>query len=410
MEFFGQVIIYLMMFFLVVGAVCYAFKPESELGNEFREGIQVIGHIFIPVAGMMAMIPILAELINLYVAPIYALVQSDPSIAVSTFIPSDQGAYMLAHKVAGSHSAWILAYAVSMTAGTTIAFTVPIGLAMLEKKDHKFMALGVMSGLLAIPFAAFIIVLLLQQSGVLLREAPSTEGAGTLPFDLPFAQIVLNLAPLMVMMIALSLLLRFKTRATIHGFLVFGHSLRILTTLVLAACAVEYFTGLFSTLFGGWALAPFIADADEQFRALEVAGYIGVMLAGAFPFIYVLRKVLEKPMARVGRKIGISDAGMVGFIAAATNALALFRLYPQMTAKEKVLTVAFTVCAGFAFGDFLAFTANFQPNMIGAMILGKVLGGLIAVGIALWLSVPVARRLEHADDAPREERLCHSGA
>ncbi len=29
-----------------------------------------------------------------------------------------------------------------MTAGATIAFSVPVGLAMLPKKDHKYMALG----------------------------------------------------------------------------------------------------------------------------------------------------------------------------------------------------------------------------------------------------------------------------
>jgi ethanolamine transporter len=54
---------------------------------------------------------------------------------------------------------------------------------------------------------------------------------------------------------------------------------------------VEYFTtifygrGVFAFLFGGWRLAPIIADEKDQLRALEVAGYIGTMLAGAFPMV-----------------------------------------------------------------------------------------------------------------------------
>jgi ethanolamine transporter len=56
------------------------------------------------------------------------------------------------------------------------------------------------------------------------------------------------------------------------------------------------------------------------------------------------------------------------------------------------------VCAAFAIGDYLAFTANFQPNMIVPMIVGKLAGGFIAVGIAMWLAVPY---LKH--EAPEEE-------
>ncbi len=35
--------------------------------------------------------------------------------------------------------------------GATIVFSIPMGLAMLDKRDHKYMALGIMSGILTIP-------------------------------------------------------------------------------------------------------------------------------------------------------------------------------------------------------------------------------------------------------------------
>lgn len=68
-----------------------------------------------------------------------------------------------------------------------------------------------------------------------------------------------------------------------------------------------------------------------------------------------------------------------------------------MPPKDKVLTLAFMVPSAFAVGDYLAFTATFQPNMIVTMVVGKLGGGLIAVLFALWLAMPHARRLEQAD-------------
>src|SRR5690606_13577358 len=104
----------------------------------------------------------------------------------------------------------------------TIAFTVPVGLALLPKLDHKYMALGVMSGLLAIPFTAFVMTLILQQTGVLLREEPSVDAPSTRPFDLPMGDILLNLVPLVVLMVVLALLLRFFTKQAVTGFMAFG--------------------------------------------------------------------------------------------------------------------------------------------------------------------------------------------
>ena len=397
MELLGEIIIYIMMASLIIGATANMIRPASPLGLEFREGILMMGHIFIPIAGVMTLMPLLVPAINTVVAPLYSAMHSDAAIAVSTFIPGDLGSYHLGHAVADSHGAWILAYTVSTTAGATIAFCIPVGLATLQQRDHKYLALGVMAGFLAIPFASFITALVLLQTGVPLRENLEATGPGTRPFDLSLTEVLLNLIPLAVVMGLLSLALRFFTQVMIRAFMIFGRVLQIVTTTAVALSIVEYFTGAFSTLFGSWPLAPFTADADDQFRALEIVGYIAVMLAGAFPLIYMIRKVLAKPLQAIGQRIGISEAGITGFLAATANAVALLKLVKQMPPKDKVLTLAFMVSATFALGDYLAFTATFQPNMIIAMVIGKIGGGLIAVGFAIWLALPYARRLEQAD-------------
>src|SRR5699024_11114191 len=238
-------------------AAAHILRPNSELGLEFKQGILTMGHIFIPIAGIMTLIPVLVPAINSVVAPVYSAVQSDASIAVSTFIPGDLGAYHLSHEVADSHGAWILAYTVSITAGATIAFCIPVGLSTLQQRDHKYLALGVMAGFLAIPFASLIMALILLQTGVPLREGLEATGPGTRPFDLTIPEILLNLLPLAVVMGLLSLALRFFTQQMIKAFLIFGRVIQMVTTAAVALSIVEYFTGVFTTVFGTWPLAPF---------------------------------------------------------------------------------------------------------------------------------------------------------
>ncbi|OBF10898.1 ethanolamine utilization protein EutH [Mycobacterium sp. ACS4331] len=383
---------------MVVGAGAYILRPDSPLAGEFRDGIGVLGQIFIPVAGMMGIIPLLVPAINATVGPVYEWLHSDPSIAVATFLPSDQGSYALGLEVANSHGAWILAFTVGLTAGAVIAFSIPVGLALLDKKHHKYLALGTMCGLLAIPVTSVIMAVMLMQSGVLLREEIDTAGPGTKPFDLSFGEVLLNLIPLVIIMVAMALALRFFTDLTVKAFLVFAKVIVVVTTVSMTANVVEYFTGVFTKIFGSFPLAPFIADADDQFRALEVCGYVAVMLAGAFPMVYLIRTGLAKPLQSVGDRFGVSEAGITGFLAGATNILALYRVIPLMPPRDRVLTIAFSVCAAFAIGDYLAFTANFQPNMIVPMIVGKLAGGVLAVVIAMWLAVPYLKRFAAEDE------------
>ncbi len=123
------------------------------------------------------------------------------------------------------------------------------------------------------------------------------------------------------------------------------------------------------------------------------------MLAGAFPMVYLLRKYLGKPLERLGGKIGLSAVGSAGMLATIANILAMFRLVRFMPPKDKVINIAFGVCAAFLLGDHLSFTANFQPTIILPVLIGKISAGFIAVGLAYWLSVPKALQLEAEDRA-----------
>jgi len=110
------------------------------------------------------------------------------------------------------------------------------------------------------------------------------------------------------------------------------------------------------------------------------------VLAGAFPLVYVLTRLLRKPLLKLGKLLGINDTAAGGLIASLANSIATFGMVKDMDYRGKVVNIAFAVSAAFVFGDHLGFTAGFAPRMLPAMIVGKLAGGVSAVLVALWLT------------------------
>lgn len=395
----GTYVLYVIMASAVLGAFAAIRNDEEGLGREFREGLYSIGPIFVPVAGIMASIPYLSQIIKTVFGPAFGAIGADPAIAATTFIAVDMGGYQLASALAASKESWIMAMVTGYMAGATIVFSIPVGLAMLEKRDHKYMALGVMSGILTVPVGVFVTSAILALTNASVRDVISTDAEATYQLALGFGTIISNLVPLIAICVAIALGLRYAPDTMIKGFMWFGRAMDAGIKLVLVFSIVEYFTGAFSKLFGVWGFDPIIADPKDQFRALEISGYIGIMLAGAFPMVYLIKKYLAKPLEAIGKRFGFSAVGSAGILAAAANILALFRLVKEMPPKDKVMCIAFAVSAAFLFGDHLAFTANFQPTMIVPVMLGKVTGGVTAIILAVWLSVPRALKFEEEERA-----------
>ncbi|WP_312197372.1 ethanolamine utilization protein EutH [Stutzerimonas chloritidismutans] len=399
MDQIGNYVLYVIMFCAVLGAFAAIRDSEKGLGREFMEGIHATGHIFVPAAGIMASIPYLTVLIESVFGPFFDALNADPALAATMIIASDMGGYHLAAALTESKEALIMALITGFMGGATIVFSIPMGLAMLDKRDHKYMALGIMSGILSIPVGVLIASVVLMLSNPAVREVVATNGEATYQLAMSLGGIFANLLPIIVFVVALAAGLRFLPDLMIKGFIAFGRGLDAMIKLVLVFSIVEYFTGFFTVIFGGWGFHPIIADAEDQTRALETAGYIGIMLAGAFPMVYLLRKYLGRPLEALGGKVGLSAVGSAGMLATIANILAMFRLVRFMPPKDKVINIAFGVCAAFLLGDHLSFTANFQPTIILPVLIGKILAGFTAVALAYWLSVPKALQLEQQDRA-----------
>ena len=394
MELIGTNVVYIIMACAIAGCLASVIKPESELGQQFVAGIDSIGPIFLPVAGIMASAPYLTAFVSAVFGPAYSAVGADPAMAATTFIAVDMGGYQLADALAETRESWIMAMVTGYMAGATIVFSIPVALKMLEKRDRKYLALGVMSGLLAIPIGVLVASAIIAVSHPMVREVVSTNADATYQLALSWGQIGVNLIPLIIICVALAAGLKFKPDAMIKGFIVFGRVMESALKIVFVLVVVEYFTGVWSTLFGSFGFDPIIADEEDIFRALEVSGAIGMMLCGAFPMVYLIRRYLAKPLAKIGGAVGLSSDATAGLLAGSANVLALFSMVKDLRAKDKVICMAFAVCCAFLFGDHLSFTANFQPNLIVVVLAGKLAAGICAIVFAKLLAVKKAEQLE----------------
>ncbi|MCD8918111.1 ethanolamine utilization protein EutH [Staphylococcus gallinarum] len=397
MEHIGTVIIYIIMICAVLGAIGAIKDAQRGIGKEFMEGIYTIGPIFANSAGIMASIPFISQFIEHVFGPMFDKIGADPAIAATSILATDMGGYQLADVLKESYEGWIMAMIVGFMAGATIVFTIPLGLPMLEKRDHKYMALGILSGLLAIPFGAFVSTTIMLFSHMKVRTFIGTTGAATHVFSISFTSVLLNLLPLIIFVVITAIGLYFFSDLMIKLFIIFGKILDTCIKLVFVCSVVEIFTGFFTHVFGVWGFDPIMADKEDNFRALENAGNIAIMLSGAFPMVYLIRKYFSNGLTRVGGKIGLSEAGSAGIIATIANILAMFKLVKDMPPKDKVINISFGVSSAFLLGDHLSYTANFQPTLIPAVLIGKLSAGILSIIFAYILCLPKARKLERID-------------
>lgn len=406
----GNIIIYIIMAGTLIGAMASVIRPESGLGKEFVNGIHSIGPVFLAQAGIMAAIPIISYCIMHSIGPLFQSMGSDVSVAALSIIAVDMGGYQLADIIAANRDQWITAMLIGYTSGASIVYLIPVGLVMLQQKDHKYLALGAMAGLISIPFGVLISLMIITLNNIPVRDIISTSSAANHYLTIDFINALHLLSPLFIFCFLLAIGLKYRTDWMVRGFLIFGRIMDAFIKLVLAGCIIQHFTGMFTTVFGGWVFDPLFADEKELYRAIEIAGYIGIMLAGTFPVCYLFQKYCQRPMKFIGRQLKLTDSGALGILMVLANIIAVFHLFKDMRARDKVLCVAFGICAQASLGDHLAFTANFQPTLVLPIMAGKLCAGAIAIGIAIFVSVPEAERMEKKEVCAEEKSSPEEGA
>ena len=350
-----EMLILVMAAFAVLGALDRIFGNKFGLGQEFENGILAMGSLALAMVGIISLAPVLAGLLKPVVVPVYEFLGADPAMFAGTILACDMGGGALAQELTGDEQAALLGGVITGSMlGATIVFTIPVAMGILKEEDRPAMAKGVLCGIVTIPV------------GVL---------AGGLVAGFPIMMVLRNLIPIVIIGALIALGLWKAERFMIKGFGIFGKAVVILITVGLAAAIVQELTG--------YVLIPGMAPISEGFQTV---GAIAIVLAGAFPLVYVVTKLLKKPLMKLGKLIGVNETAAAGLIASLANSIATFGMVKDMDRRGKVVNIAFAVSAAFVFGDHLGFTAGFAPQMLPAMIVGKLVGGVSAVAVALLLT------------------------
>ena len=77
---------------------------------------------------------------------------------------------------------------------------------------------------------------------------------------------------------------------------------------------------------------------------------------------------------------------MAGIIACVANSLPMLAMVKDMDSRGKTMAMAFMVPAAFALGDHLAYASANMPDFIGALIATKLIGGILAIIVAMFLT------------------------
>jgi len=350
-----QFIIYLMAVFVILGALDRILGGRLGLGQEFENGLMTFGSLALSMLGIICLSPVLADILRPVVVPVFRLFGADPGMFPGSILACDMGGAALSLELAESREAGLFGgVIIGSMLGATIVFTIPLSLGIIRAEDRKFLAQGILAGIITIPIGAFV---------------------GGLLAGFSVNMIIRNLLPIVLFALLIALGLWKAEKYMIIGFTVFGRIITIVITIGLACAIVEALTGL--------TIIPGLTPLSEGY---EIIGSIAIILAGAFPLIYTITTVFRKSLMKLGGLLGMNETAAAGMVASLANSIPMFGMMKDMDERGKVVNVAFAVSAAFVFGDHLGFTAGFAPELLLPVIAAKLISGVWAVAVAILLT------------------------
>ncbi len=374
----SDVIMWAMAIGAVIGGVDRIFGNKLGLGEKFEEGFNSMGPLALGMVGIVCLAPVIAQYLGPIIIPGLTAIGADPAI-FGSILPNDTGGYPLAMELAINQEAGLFSgLIVASMLGCTIVFSIPVGLGLIERRDQPYFAKGLLIGLITVPIGSII-------------------GGALAGYDM--AMVLVNSIPVIVISILLALGLKFIPNGMIKGCILFGKFIVVVITIGLAAAAFEAMTG--KVIIPG--MAP-IADG------LSIIGSIGVVLLGTFPVLSIITKVLDKPLGAIGGKLGMDSVSTAGIVFTLANSIPVYKMMKDMNARGKIINTAWLVPATAALGDHLGFTAGVWPQAISAVVISKIVAGVLAIMLAMAMTKSTEAEDRQSEAIARESNAAPAAA
>ncbi len=344
----------IILVFAALAAIDYIFGNKLGLGGEFSHAFMLLGTMALSMIGMIVMAPKLAELLSPVFVAVYDTLGLDPSIIPASLFACDMGGAPLASSVAMNREiGQFNALVVSSMMGATVSFTVPFALEIVKKEQHRELIFGLLCGIVTIPVGCFV-------SGVIC--------------GLNIVSLIKNLLPLVIFSIIIASGLVFAPNASIKIFKVIG-------VLIKALIVVGLLLGMLNFLTKK-ELVTGLATVEE---GIIICLNASIVMSGMLPMIYIISKLLSKPLGALGDKIGINKTSALGLFSSLATSFITFGVMKDMDKRGVALNCAFAVSAAFTFAEHLAFTMAFDAKYILPMIVGKLVSGACALVLTFAL-------------------------
>ena len=349
-----EVLYFVFACFMVVATLDRIFGNRLGLGKEMEKGVMLLGTMTLSMVGMIVLSPVIAKLLLPVLEPLNRFIGLEPSVIMGALFANDMGGAPLSLQTATTEtSGYFNGLVVASMLGATVSFTIPLALGVIDKKHHKDVALGMLCGIITIPVGCLV-------SGLLLRMS-----AG---------ELLKNLIPLAIFSGIIAVCLGLWQQATVKVFTIFGKFVQIL---VAVGLAIGFFTFLTDITV--------LKDTAPLMDGMNVVINATAVMTGAFPLVYLLSKILKKPLTFLGKFIGINEIAAIGLVSSLATNVTTIGMVDGMNRKGIVLNMAFAVSGAFVFAGHLAFTVSMNPEYLVPVIVGKLAGGISAVILANFI-------------------------
>ena len=341
-----------MAIFALIGALDRIFGNKFGVGKEFEKGIMLTGTLILTMTGMLVLAPFFAWFLNPVLGKMDGLL--DPSFLAGILLPNDTGGGALSMALAKNEQLGIFhGCVVASMMGATISFTLPYALGVVPKEKHKGVLIGLVCGMITLPIGCFV---------------------GGLFLDIPIFTLFINVLPLFAFALPLAFLFWKKTAVCVKVFNWLGLIIKAVITVGVGVGVFQFLTG-----------KVLIPHADTISGTIDLVLGVSCILAGALPLIFLLSKLLDLPLKKFGKGVGMNENSTLGLFSQLATSIPMYATMDKMDNKGVIFNAAFSVSGAFVFADHLAYTLAVAPSAVPAVVIGKLTSGVLAVVLAIFI-------------------------